>query len=85
MTCHSTRVSRVESRDLQSAGTLREARGESVIFLIPSPCPFPIPLPVEEEGEGSIHAVAYLHSFRTGNCVSHLSIKNRHALVLAHP
>jgi hypothetical protein len=56
-----------------------------VIFLIPSPCPFPIPLPVEEEGEGSIHAVAYLHSFRTGNCVSHLSIKNRHALVLAHP
>ena len=28
MTCHSTRVLHVESRDLQNAGILREARGE---------------------------------------------------------
>src|ERR1700730_2863623 len=31
-------------------------------------------------GEGSIHAVAYLHSFRTGSCASHL--RNQRLFIL---
>src|SRR6266851_10141940 len=61
MTCHSMRVSRAESRDLQSAGILREARGESVNSLIsisvsisdPSPCPGRGQARLARAGEGS--------------------------------
>src|SRR5713226_2123867 len=38
----------------------------------PTTCFSSLPVQGEGEGEGSIHAVPYLHSFRTGNCVPHL-------------
>src|SRR6266849_4054482 len=65
---------------LYLAQSLIVGHGEFVNCLLPSPCPFPDPSPcpgrgqarLARAGEGSIHAVAYLHSFRTGNCVSHL-------------
>src|SRR5712692_4216347 len=60
--------------------TSRTKRNERVCeSRFPPTCFSSLPVQGEGEGEGSIHAVPYLHSFRTGNCVPHLSSSANHS------